>query len=86
VTRGEPLVFDSYNLLKLFQKETGYEEIVHILDEARKTHTSLFIANGQKESKGGHDNRFRIRAATTTTKIIRLNQLKEKERTPVMAW
>lgn len=32
-----PFVFDSYALLKFFQKEKGYEKIVHLLKEIRKS-------------------------------------------------
>ncbi len=31
-----PHVFDSHALLKLFQKEPGYEKVVRVLEEARK--------------------------------------------------
>jgi predicted nucleic acid-binding protein len=39
----KPLIFDSHALLKLFQKEAGYEKIVRVLDEARKKVTPLYI-------------------------------------------
>jgi predicted nucleic acid-binding protein len=32
-----PFVFDSYALLKFFQKEKGYEKIVHLLEEIKKS-------------------------------------------------
>jgi PIN domain nuclease of toxin-antitoxin system len=32
-----PFIFDSHALLKLFQKEKGYEKVVHLLEEIRKT-------------------------------------------------
>lgn len=37
------LIFDSYALLKLFQKENGYEKIVRILEEAREKAIPLYI-------------------------------------------
>jgi len=40
---GKPLVFDSHALLKLFQKEPGYEEIVRILEEARRDGVAIYI-------------------------------------------
>jgi predicted nucleic acid-binding protein len=39
----KPLVFDSYALLMLFQKEKGYEKIVRILEEARRKSVPLYI-------------------------------------------
>jgi predicted nucleic acid-binding protein len=38
-----PFVFDSHVLLKLFQKEKGYEKVVHILEEIRKTGATKFL-------------------------------------------
>jgi ribonuclease VapC len=35
--RKGPFIFDSYALLKLFQKEKGYEKITHLLEDIRKT-------------------------------------------------
>jgi len=32
-----PLIFDSYALLKLFQKEKGYEKVAQLLEEGRKS-------------------------------------------------
>lgn len=39
----KPLIFDSHALLKLFQKENGYEKIVRVLDEARRKAVPLYI-------------------------------------------
>ena len=36
-------IFDSYALLKLFQKERGYEKITHLLEDTRKTGGSKYI-------------------------------------------
>ncbi|MDI6727386.1 MAG: type II toxin-antitoxin system VapC family toxin [Thermodesulfovibrionales bacterium] len=38
-----PFIFDSYALLKLFQKEDGYEKIASLLAEIRKTGTDKYI-------------------------------------------
>jgi ribonuclease VapC len=38
-----PFIFDSHALLKLFQKEKGYEKVVHILEEIRKTGATKFL-------------------------------------------
>lgn len=35
--RKGPFIFDSYALLKLFQKEKGYEKITHLLEDIGKT-------------------------------------------------
>ena len=35
--RKGPFIFDSYALLKLFQREKGYEKIAHLLEDIRKT-------------------------------------------------
>ena len=32
-----PFIFDSHALLKLFQKEKGYEKVVQLLEEIQKT-------------------------------------------------
>lgn len=39
----ESFVFDSHALLKLFQKEKGYEKVVHILEDIKKTGGSKYI-------------------------------------------
>ena len=38
-----PLIFDSHALLKFFQKEKGYEKVVHLLEEIRKTGVVKYI-------------------------------------------
>jgi predicted nucleic acid-binding protein len=38
-----PFIFDSHALLKLFQKEKGYEKVVHLLEEIRKTGAVKYI-------------------------------------------
>ena len=38
-----PFIFDSHALLKLFQKEKGYERVVHLLGEIRKTGAAKFL-------------------------------------------
>jgi ribonuclease VapC len=38
-----PFIFDSHALLKLFQKEKGYEKIVRLLEETRKTGATKFL-------------------------------------------
>lgn len=38
-----PFVFDSQALLKLFQKEKGYEKVVRLLEEIRKTGAIHYI-------------------------------------------
>jgi len=35
--RKGPFIFDSYALLKLFQKEKGYERIIRLLEDIKKT-------------------------------------------------
>ena len=32
-----PFIFDSHALLKFFQKEKGYEEVLHLLEEIEKS-------------------------------------------------
>ncbi len=39
----EPFVFDSYALLKLFQKEKGYEKVVRILQSTNKIGNNKYI-------------------------------------------
>ena len=39
----ESFVFDSHALLKLFQKEKGYEKVVYILEDIKKTGGSKYI-------------------------------------------
>lgn len=38
-----PFIFDSYALLKLFQKEKGYEKVAQLLDESRKSGTTKYL-------------------------------------------
>jgi len=38
-----PYIFDSYALLKFFQKEKGHEKVVHLLEEIKKTGTTKYI-------------------------------------------
>ena len=38
-----PLIFDSHSLLKFFQKEMGYEKVIHLLEEIRKTGETKYI-------------------------------------------
>lgn len=38
-----PFIFDSHALLKLFQKEKGYEKVLHLLEELRKTGATKYI-------------------------------------------
>ncbi|MGA2517051.1 MAG: type II toxin-antitoxin system VapC family toxin [Thermodesulfobacteriota bacterium] len=39
-----PFIFDSHALLKFFQKEKGYEKVVHLLEEIRKTGAVKYIS------------------------------------------
>jgi ribonuclease VapC len=36
-------VFDSHALLKLFQKESGYEKVVRVLEEARRRRRTKYV-------------------------------------------
>ena len=38
-----PFIFDSYALLKFFQKEKGYEKVVHLLEEIKKAGVTKYI-------------------------------------------
>jgi ribonuclease VapC len=38
-----PFIFDSYTLLKFFQKEKGYEKIVHLIEEIKKAGATKYI-------------------------------------------
>jgi len=38
-----PFIFDSHALLKFFQKEKGYEKVVSLLEEIRKTGATKFL-------------------------------------------
>ena len=41
--RKGPFVFDSHALLKFFQKEKGYERVIHLLEEIKKTGATKYI-------------------------------------------
>ncbi len=41
--KNGPFIFDSYALLKLFQKEKGYENIVGLLGNIKKTQITKYI-------------------------------------------
>ena len=38
-----PFIFDSHALLKLFQKEKGYEKVLHLLEEIKKSDATKFL-------------------------------------------
>jgi len=38
-----PFIFDSYTLLKFFQKEKGYEKVIRLLEQIRKTGVAKYI-------------------------------------------
>jgi len=38
-----PFIFDSHALLKFFQKEKGYEKVVHLLEEIKKAGATKYI-------------------------------------------
>lgn len=38
-----PYIFDSYALLKFFQKEKGYEKVVHLLEEIKNAGATKYI-------------------------------------------
>jgi len=38
-----PFIFDSYTLLKFFQKEKGYEKVIRLLEKIRKTGVAKYI-------------------------------------------
>jgi predicted nucleic acid-binding protein len=38
-----PFIFDSYALLKLFQKEKGYQKVVQLLEETRKSGAMKYL-------------------------------------------
>jgi len=42
MARG-PFIFDSHALLKLFQKQKGYEKVVHFLEEIKRTGTTKYL-------------------------------------------
>ena len=38
-----PFIFDSHALLKFFQKEKGYENVLHLLEEIKKSGATKFL-------------------------------------------
>jgi ribonuclease VapC len=40
---NRPFIFDSHALLKFFQKEKGYEKVVRLLQEIRKTGATKYL-------------------------------------------
>lgn len=38
-----PFIFDSHALLMFFQKEKGYEKVIHILEDIKKTGSTKYI-------------------------------------------
>ncbi len=38
-----PFIFDSHALLKFFQKEKGYEKVIHLLEEIKKSGATKYI-------------------------------------------
>ena len=38
-----PFVFDSHGLLKFFQKEKGYEKVLHLLEEIKRAGATKYI-------------------------------------------
>ena len=38
-----PFIFDSHALLKFFQKEKGYEKVLHLLEEIEKSGATKFL-------------------------------------------
>jgi ribonuclease VapC len=38
-----PFIFDSHALLMFFQKEKGYEKVIHILEDIKKTGSAKYI-------------------------------------------
>ncbi len=41
--KNRPFVFDSYALLRLFQREKGFEKIAKLLEDIRKRDIARFI-------------------------------------------
>jgi ribonuclease VapC len=41
--KKRPFVFDSHALLKFFQKEKGYEKVIRLLEEIRRTGAAKYI-------------------------------------------
>jgi PIN domain nuclease of toxin-antitoxin system len=42
-------IFDSHALLKFFQKEKGYEKVVHLLEEIKKSGATKYINAIEKQ-------------------------------------
>jgi predicted nucleic acid-binding protein len=38
-----PFIFDSHALLKFFQREKGYEQVIHLLEEIKKAGTKKYL-------------------------------------------
>jgi predicted nucleic acid-binding protein len=38
-----PFIFDSHALLKFFQREKGYEQVIHLLEEIKKVGTKKYL-------------------------------------------
>jgi len=38
-----PFIFDSYALLKFFQREKGYEKVIHLLEEIKKAGAKKYL-------------------------------------------
>lgn len=43
MTEKAPFLFDSHALLKLFQREAGYEKVVRILEQARRSRAPAYL-------------------------------------------
>ena len=43
MTGKSPLLFDSHALLKLFQREAGYEKVVRLLEQARRSGAPKYL-------------------------------------------
>ena len=41
--KKRPFIFDSHALLKFFQKEKGYEKVIHLLEDIKKTGAAKYI-------------------------------------------
>ena len=39
-----PFIFDSHALLKFFQREKGYEKVIHLLEEIKKTGAKKYLS------------------------------------------
>jgi len=56
-----PFVFDSHGLLKFFQKEKGYEKVLHLLEEIKRAGATKYInainLDGLVKSRHSGENR-----------------------------